>query len=160
MHPMHGNGDISELSGHGVIAGFGVPGRAVAEWMTEHGIPFVVIEANEKMVTRCGKGGTRMIHGDVRNEQLLLQAGVERASIFAIAVPAECAAIEAVAIVRRLNPHIRIIARCSYISGGLESTRRGADETIVAEEVVAREFVRRLNEHPVEAQIAQVAEPH
>jgi voltage-gated potassium channel Kch len=118
--------------------------------MVGRGIPFVVIEANEKIVTRCGKGGTQIIHGDVRNEQLLLQAGIDRASIFAIAIPAECAAVEAVALARRLNPSIRIIARCSYISGGLEATRRGADETIVAEEVVAREFVRHLNEHPVE----------
>jgi len=147
---MSDNGDISHLSGHAVIAGYGVPGRAVAEWMVGRGIPYVVIEANEKIVNRCGKSGTRMIHGDARNEQILLQAGIDRASIFAIAVPAECAAVEAVSIARRLNPNVRIIARCSYISGGLEATKRGAEETIVAEEVVAKEFVRRLNEHPAE----------
>jgi voltage-gated potassium channel Kch len=148
---MSDNGDISQLNGHGVIAGFGVPGRAVAEWMTGHGIAYVVIEANEKIVNRCGKSGTRIIHGDARQEQVLQQAGIERASLFAIAVPAECAALEAVSIARRLNPNIRIIARCSYISGGLDATKRGADETIVAEEVVAKEFVRRLSEHPAEA---------
>lgn len=145
---MSDNDDISNLTGHGVIAGFGVPGRAVAEWMAGRGLAYVVVETNEKIVARCGKTGTRMIHGDVRSEQVLLRAGIDRASIFAIAVPAEGAAVEAVSIARRLNPAVRIIARCTYISGGLDASRRGADETIVAEEIVAREFVRRLSEPP------------
>src|SRR5438270_10715402 len=96
------NGDLAEWNGHGLIAGFGVPGRAVAEWLKSHGIPFVVIEANEKIVCRCAKGGVRILHGDVRNEQLLISAGIERASIIAIAVPAESVALEAVALARRL----------------------------------------------------------
>jgi voltage-gated potassium channel Kch len=145
------NGDLSALHGHGVIAGFGVPGRAVADWLKRHDIPCVIIEANEKIVTRCTKTGVRMLHGDVRDEQLLKAAGIERASIFAIAVPSESASLEAVAIGRRLNPTMRIIARCTYISGGLEATRRGAEETIVAEEVVANEFLRRLDATPVSA---------
>lgn len=145
------DGDITQLHGHGIIAGYGVPGRAVAEWLKSHGIPYVVIEANEKIVNRCVKTGVRMLYGDVRNEQMLRNAGIEHASLFAVAVPAEAASLEAVALARRLNPNVRIIARCTYISGGLEATRRGAEETIVAEEVVASEFVRRLQAHPVPA---------
>jgi voltage-gated potassium channel Kch len=148
-----GNGDITGLHGHGVIAGFGVPGRAVAEWLKNHGVPFVVIEANEKIVSRCAKTGVQILYGDVRDEKLLRAAGIERASLFAIAVPAESASLEAVAIARRLNPNVRIIARCTYISGGLEATRRGAEETIVAEEVVATEFVRRLEANRVPAEL-------
>ncbi len=70
---------------------------------------------------------------------------MERAAIFAIAVPVEAVALEAVRVARELNAKVRIIARCTYISGGLEAARRGADETIFAEEIAAKEFVRLLD---------------
>jgi voltage-gated potassium channel Kch len=133
------------LQPHAIIAGFGVPGRAIAEWLTTHGIPYVVIEQNEPIVERCAGTGVPIAAGDVRDEQVLKRAGIERATIFAIAVPIESVVLEAVRVARRLNPTVRIIARCTYISGGLEAARRGADETIVAEEIAAKEFIRLLD---------------
>jgi voltage-gated potassium channel Kch len=130
---------------HTIIAGFGVPGRAVAEWMANHGIDFVVIEQNENMVQRCGGQSLTIIAGNVLEEETLKRAGIERAKMIALAVPNELIVLDAVSLARRLNPTVRIIARCTYISGGLEASRRGADETIVAEETAAREFVRLLD---------------
>jgi CPA2 family monovalent cation:H+ antiporter-2 len=132
------------LTGPAVIAGFGVPGRAVAEWMEARNISYTVIEQNELIVDRCSLTGTPIIPGDVRDEAVLRQAGIAGATIFAITVPVEPVVLAAVAMARRINPTIHIIARCTYISGGLEAHRLGANETIVAEEVAAREFVRRL----------------
>jgi voltage-gated potassium channel Kch len=132
------------LSGHAIIAGFGVPGRAFAEWLTRRKMPFIVIEKNESIVERCGITGTTIIAGDVRSEQTLLHAGVQRAAVVALTVPIESVVLEATAIVRRLNPKARIIARVQYISAGLDAVRRGADEAVVAEELAAREFVRLL----------------
>ena len=82
--------------------------------------------------------------GDCRNEQTLIRAGVERASLLALTVPVESVVLEAVAIARKMNPSMRIIARVQYISAGLDAVRRGADEAVVAEELAAREFVRLL----------------
>ncbi len=130
---------------HAIIAGFGVPGRAVAEWMANHGIDFVVIEQNPDVVQRCGGQALAIIAGNVLDEQTLTRAGIQRAKIIALSVPNETIVLDAVSLVRRLNPAVRIIARCTYISGGLEASRRGADETIVAEETAAREFVRLLD---------------
>jgi len=132
-------------NGPAVIAGFGVPGRAVAEWMAARQIPYVVIEQNLQIVDRCALTGTPIISGDVREEAVLRQAGIEKAGIFAITVPVEAVVLQTVAIARRLNPRLHIIARCTYISGGHEAHRLGANETIVAEEIAAHEFVRRLD---------------
>ena len=137
--------DPAHNPGHAIIAGFGVPGRAIAEWMAKQHIPYVVIEQNPGVVTRCGRGGVPILAGDAQDERVLLEAGIQRAAIFAIAVPIESVVLDAVTVARRLNPTIRIIARCSFISGGLEASRRGANDVIVAEEIAAREFVRLLN---------------
>ena len=134
----------TELSGHAIIAGYGVPGRAFAEWMEQRKMPFIVIEKNESIVERCSATGTTIIAGDVRSEQTLLRAGITRAAIIALTVPIESVVLEATAIARRLNPSARIIARLQYISAGLDAVRRGADEAVIAEELAAREFVRLM----------------
>ena len=136
--------DQKVLSGHVIIAGFGVPGRAFAERVAQKGLAYVVIEQNETIVERCSTTGTSIIAGDARDEQTLLHAGVREAAIVALTVPVESMVLEAISAVRRLNPNARIIARVQYISTGLEAVKRGADEAVVAEELAAREFVRLL----------------
>ena len=51
------------LRDHAIIAGYGVPGRAFAEWMTLKKLPFVVIEKNESIVERCSATGASIIAG-------------------------------------------------------------------------------------------------
>jgi len=133
------------LSGHSIIAGFGVPGRAVAELLAARHQPFCVIELNPQTVERCAHVGVHIIAGDVCDEQTLLRAGVERAALLVLAVPSDPAVLEAVRVARRLNPGLRIFARCRFISSGMEAHRRGADEVIVEEQVVARELTQRID---------------
>ena len=133
------------LTGHAIIAGFGVPGRVVADWLAQHHVPYVVIERNPSVVERCGRVGVPIIGGDVREESSLTRAGIAAASLLAITIPDEPTVLQAVEAAYKLNPNLRMLARCTFISGGLEAARRGATETVVAEEVVAREFVRLLD---------------
>jgi voltage-gated potassium channel Kch len=58
---------------------------------------------------------------------------------------------EAVAEARRLNPRVRILARCRYVSSGIEATRRGADEVVVEEQAVAQAFEALLHSEPLSA---------
>lgn len=61
-----------------------------------------------------------------------------------ILVPDEKAALEATRQARQLNPSIRILTRCHYTSSGIEAKAKGADDVIVAEQVVAAEASRVL----------------
>jgi voltage-gated potassium channel len=132
------------LTNHTIVAGFGVPGRAAADWLAEHQTPYCVVELNPATVTRCDKYGVPIIAGDVNDEAILRQAGIERATTLILAVPNDDAVLSAITIARRLNPGIAIIARCNFISAGLEATRRGAREVIIAEQVVANELLQVL----------------
>lgn len=44
---------LDSMHDHAVIAGFGVPGRAVAETLSRQKVPFCVIELNPATVHRC-----------------------------------------------------------------------------------------------------------
>jgi CPA2 family monovalent cation:H+ antiporter-2 len=136
--------DGQPLSEHAIIAGFGVPGRAVADRLAARQVPFCVVELNRKTVERCAHVGVHIIEGDVCDEQTLRRAGVETASLLVLAVPSDPAVLEAVRLARNLNPTLRILARCRYISTGMEAHRRGADQVVVEEQAVAREFQNLL----------------
>jgi CPA2 family monovalent cation:H+ antiporter-2 len=134
------------MTGHAVIAGFGVPGRAVADLLAARNVPFCVIELNPRTVDRCTHNGMHMIAGDVANEETLRQSGIARAVLFAIAIPNEPAVLEAVRIARAMNPTLHIMARCHFISAGIEAHRRGANDVVIEEMIVGQEFVRLLEE--------------
>src|SRR3954466_14385889 len=143
--------DVDGLTGHAVIAGFGVPGRAVADLVHAQGMSFCVIEKNEGTIERCRKSGLCMVEGNAGDPAVLRKAGLDRAVLFACTVPNDAAMYEAVAEARRLNPAVRILARCRYVSSGIEATRRGADEVVVEEQAVAPAFEALLQSDPLSA---------
>jgi voltage-gated potassium channel Kch len=137
-----GAGGSSPLTGHAIIAGFGLAGRAAANALIAKGIPICVIERNIDTVRRCEIAGLSIFHGDATDEQLMRRAGIESAVLFAATMPNDPAVLEAVALARRLNPVVRILARCEYVSTGMKAERKGADDVVIAEKVVATEFGR------------------
>jgi voltage-gated potassium channel Kch len=132
------------LTGHAIIAGFGVPGRAVADFLAARHIHFCVVELNPKTVERCSHNGVHIIAGDVCDEDTLRRAGVERATLLVLAVPNDAAVLEAVHVARRLNAAVPILARCRFISSGMEAHRRGANHVVIEEQVVGSEMTRLL----------------
>ena len=135
----------SSPAAHAVVAGFGVPGRNCADWLARHGRPFVVIERNPATVDRCARVGLTIRAGDATDEATLRSAGIEGADLLVVTIPDEAVATAVVMAARRLNPTVRILARMSHVSAALDAVRRGADEAVAAEELVAREFVRLLD---------------
>ena len=140
------------LTGHTIIAGFGVPGRTVADELKKRGERYCVIELNPETVRRCGHAGVPIVEGNVTDETVLRHAGVQHAALIVLAVPNEPAVLAAVAVCRRLNPHARIVARCNFTSGGMEALRRGADQTVVAEQVVASALSDLVHNPPAHKQ--------
>ncbi len=127
-----------------IIAGYGLPGRVAAEVLRSRNSPHRVIELNPQTVERCAAIDTPIIAGDCTDPAVLLRAGIEKAGLFLVLIPDDAAALAATAEARRLNPSIRIITRCHYVSTGNEARRRGADDVIVAEQVVASAVSERL----------------
>ena len=132
------------MKDHVIIAGYGVGGRFIAEFLKEHRIPFVIVETNPETCATQRTLGIETILGDITDERILRQAGVESANVLALALPDEAAALRATELANRICPEIHIIAATRYTSTGLAALQHGADEVIVAEQAVAHEFYRRI----------------
>ncbi len=131
------------LTGHVIIAGYGIVGRCVAENLAARKIPFCIVELNPATVTRLEHGMVPIIKGDIRDKEVLQQAGFERASALALAMPDETHTLHALKVARELRPDITIVVRCTFSSAGMQAAQLGA-AVVVAEQVVAREFAKSL----------------
>jgi len=135
-----------------IIAGFGLPGRWVADIFDRHKIEYVIVEKNIETIEAQRKLGRAVIEGDVSDEQTLRAAGINEASILALTIPDEQAVIAATRTARRIKPDIYIVARTTYSSAGMKAAQFGADEVVKGEQVIARQFyemmLRKVGEAP------------
>src|SRR5258705_13979339 len=127
---------------HVIIAGFGIPGRFIAELLDYHEIPYSVIEQNISIVDRCTT--VAMIPGDAREEAVLRQAGIENATMLAVTLPNEEAVHQIIQTARRLKPGLKITPRANYTAAGLKAQQLGAEHVVIGEQLIAREFFRLL----------------
>ena len=125
-----------------IVAGFGIPGREVVNLLEDRGVPFVVVELNPLTVQRTAKARLNIIHGDIATEPVLRAAGIDRATLLALAIPDDAAVLRTIDLARRLNPAVRILARCRRVSTALEATRRGAHDVVSEEQIIGAEFAR------------------
>jgi voltage-gated potassium channel Kch len=140
--------------GHVIIAGFGVPGRVVADLLESRGLKYCVIELNPSTCERCQLGGVPIHAGDVTDPAVLREARIDTAAMFIVAIPDEKASLEATRQARLLNPNVKIITRCHFTSAGFEAKRHGADAVVIAEQVVATELAAVVSERLSDADVA------
>jgi CPA2 family monovalent cation:H+ antiporter-2 len=136
------NGETRQPSPHVIIAGFGIPGRFIGELLDFKGGTYSVIELNAEVAERCKN--VHIVVGDVRDENILREAGIERASMIAITLPQESIVHEAIQAAKRLKPDIHVIARVNFTSAGLRARTLGADSVVIGEQLIAREFFRLM----------------
>jgi len=122
--------DLDHLSAHFIICGYGRIGTQIVAEFETHKVPYVVIDQTEEALERIRAEGRLHIEGDASREEILKQAGIERARGLVSAVDSDERAVYIVLAARALNPNIYIVAR----AGRPESIRRmelaGATRTI------------------------------
>src|SRR3989440_11781678 len=122
--------DLNHLRDHFIICGYGRIGTQVVAEFEEHRVPYVVIDQTEEALERIRAEHRLHIEGDASKEEVLKQAGIERARGLVSAVDSDERAVYIVLAARAYNPNLYIVAR----AGRPESIRRlelaGASRTI------------------------------
>ena len=125
--------DETGLSGHVVVAGYGVNGRNVARVLKELGIPYVVLEVDPAIARRARREGERIRFGDASRMESLHEIAVGRAAVVVVAISDPTATRFTVMEARRSNPGAYVIARTRQVKEVAELMRLGADEVIPEE---------------------------
>jgi voltage-gated potassium channel len=122
--------ELDRLSDHFIICGYGRIGTQIVAEFEQHATAYVVIDQTEEALERIRAENHLHIEGDASKEEILKQAGIERARGLISAVDSDERAVYIVLAARALNPNLYIVAR----AGRPESIRRlelaGATRTI------------------------------
>jgi len=103
--------DIADGHPRVIIAGYGRMGQIVARVLRAQHIPFTALEASIEQVDLSRRFGSNIYFGDPSRPELLRAAGVEKAEVFVLATDDPEANLRTARLVRRMFPHLKIVAR-------------------------------------------------
>jgi glutathione-regulated potassium-efflux system protein KefB len=94
-----------------IIAGYGRVGQIVARILRAQHIPFTALESSVEQVDNSRRFGSMIYFGDPSRPELLRAARADQAEVFVLATDDPEANLRTARIVRRLFPHLKIVAR-------------------------------------------------
>src|SRR5256885_7401044 len=103
--------DLNHLRDHYIICGYGRIGTQIVAEFEDHKVPYVVIDQTEEAVERIRAEGRLHIEGDASKEEILKQAGIERAKGLISAVDSDERAVYIVLAARPVQSKPFILAR-------------------------------------------------
>jgi voltage-gated potassium channel len=135
---------IKKLHDHYIICGFGRIGEIIARQLKERHIPFVVVENQPDLVLDLEGLGYNILVGDATKEEILLEAGIERAKGLVAVVSSDANNVFIVLTARSLNPGIFIVARAAEQGSQQKLLRAGADRVESPYELGGRKMAQTI----------------
>ena len=130
------NKEILKLKDHVIVCGFGRNGRQACEQLRSGNEKFVAIESNPKIIAALHEDESILfIEGDATNDDVLLEAGLERAKALITALPNDAANVFVVLTARDRNPNLKIISRASDDASEHKLKRAGANNVIMPDKI-------------------------
>src|SRR5262249_51886541 len=84
---------IDQLNEHAIVAGFGRVGTLVAEDLTAAELPVLVIERSADRLPEIERRGLLYLQGDATEEDVLRDAGLERAKVLVTTIASDAEAV-------------------------------------------------------------------
>lgn len=121
---------IKDLDGHYLVCGYGRMGRQIVRDLRSRRESFVVVELEEETADELLEAGIPYILGDATEEEVLLEAGVERAVGLVAALDTDADTVLAILTARGLNAQMLIVARAEADASISKLRRAGADRVV------------------------------
>ncbi|TND07747.1 MAG: trkA1 [Bacteroidetes bacterium] len=127
---------IEKLDGHVIICGYGRNGRQAAHVLKRHDKRFVVVEQKKDVVDTLNHRFSHLVlEGDATQDEVLLKAGVERASALITTLPIDADNLFIVLSARALNKNLTIISRASDDNSDRKLKTAGANNVIMPDKI-------------------------
>jgi voltage-gated potassium channel len=126
---------IDNFKGHVIICGYGRNGKQAARKLQAHNQQFVIIERDREVEERLKLDEVPYVIGNANEDEVLLQAGVDRASSFISALPNDADNLFVVLSTRQMNSTINIISRASNETSYSKLKFAGANNVISPDKI-------------------------
>lgn len=105
------NKEIQKLKNHVIVCGFGRIGQNLAHRLARHRVPFIVIDPSADALSEAKTLDYVCLEADATDEDVLRQAGIDRASTIVFALQSDPDNVFLTLTVRNMNKNISIVAR-------------------------------------------------
>ncbi len=119
--------DIEDDEPRVILAGYGAFGTLVGRLLIANRIPTTILDFNPEQIDRMRVFGFKVYYGDATRIELLELAGIAKAELLVVAVGDADAATRLVEEVKRLHPHLTVIARAADRFHYRQLKQAGAD---------------------------------
>lgn len=132
------------VTGHVIIAGFGVTGRSLAAALKALGIRYIILEMNAESVQQARKDGEEAFYGDATAEETLHHVRADHATAVVVTINDPGALERCLDSVHRVAPDVPVIVRSRFLSEREGLQRLGATEVVTVEVEAAVEIMARV----------------
>lgn len=119
---------IKELKNHYIVCGYGRMGKIICRELMGKNIKFVAIE--KKLDIFVEKEDLLIFEGDATKDEILKEAGIERAKGLISVLPTDAENLFVVLSAKELNPDLFIVARAGEEGSEQKLLRAGADRVV------------------------------
>jgi voltage-gated potassium channel len=135
---------VQKIKDHYIICGFGRLGGIIARELSQARIPVVVVESNQELVAKLEDQGYNFVAGDATREEILLEAGIERAKGLVAVLHSDAGNVYITLTGRSLNPKLYIVARGEETGSHQKLLRAGADKVESPYEMGGRKMAHTI----------------
>ncbi|AIY13372.1 MULTISPECIES: potassium channel family protein [Cellulophaga] len=125
---------INSLTDHVIVCGYGRNGTQAAERLKAYKRPFVIIEKDKEIIERFEEN-ILFIEGDANDDEILMEAGIDRAKFLITALPDDATNLFVVLSSRQLNKDLFIISRASLLNSQKKLMLAGANKVIMPDKI-------------------------
>lgn len=127
---------IGKINQHVIVCGYGRNGKQACEQLAAQKQSFVVIENSEKALDGLREQSDFLfIEGDATKDEMLIEAGIHKASALITTLPDDASNVFVVLTARELNKGLKIISRASEDSSEGKLRRAGANNVIMPDKI-------------------------
>jgi CPA2 family monovalent cation:H+ antiporter-2 len=146
---------------HAILCGYGRTGQHLARFLEAEGVSFMALDPDPERVRASAAAGEAVAWGDGTRKEMLLAAGLSRASVVIITFADVAAALRVIHRVRELRPDVPIVSRARneedmeklYAAGAaevvpeaLESSVMLATHALALSGIPMHKVIKRLRE--------------
>ncbi|HRY29601.1 MAG TPA: potassium channel protein [Elusimicrobiota bacterium] len=122
---------IDSISNHYIVCGGGRTGSYIIDEFLKVKTPFVVIDLNPDEAAALSQRGVLVLTGDASHDDVLRQAGIDRARGLITCLPTDKDNMFVVVSAKGINPRLRVVAK-SVDKGVREKFFRGGADSVVS----------------------------
>ncbi len=105
--------EIAKIREHYILCGYGRIGNLICKELAKKKVPFVVVDDDPAVVDRIREHGFLAVLGDATRDDVLMEAGIDRATGLVCAVDTDAENVYISLAARSLNKDLYIVARAT-----------------------------------------------